>query len=471
MPLNAEELLYLQNIKNLSGIEHDRQVASENRLSILNDDWKNLILERLKKLVSDETYNNVAEFVDITVNPFKSIIEDISHVYMLPPNRTFDGEKEAVKFWEALYKALWLNETLKLSNEYMNALNETVLYVVWRNERPEVDILTPNILSVLTAENDNTKPEKYFIKRRYNPADGYTLENTYWIVWTETEHYMLDKDLNEVPFPDNKEMVNPWGVLPFVTLHRKLPVDSYWNDTAGNDLYELAIIHGCKKLLDNFTRAYNSFKHPIVSGQLDKEPVGMISSPDSILTFEGTDLSVTIADMQVALENLNNDRKAAIAAVANIYGVDWHLYETQHEESGKAKEIKSAKLTSRRRTQEEIFQRAENELFGIMKRINDISTGKNPDADKTEMSVKFVEPEPYISPKDKLDMDEKEIGMDLKDKVDVFMERNPEYKGDRKAAEQKLIEIHESNQRFREMRDASISEELNREELEEKEKG
>ena len=469
MPLNAEEFLYIQHLKNLSGIEHDRQVASDNRLLILNDDWKELVLERLKKLVSDETYNNVADFVNITVNPFKSIIEDISQVYALPPNRTFEGDEDKVEFWSTLYNELWFNEILKVSNGYMNALNETILYVVWRNGRPEVDVLTPNILTVLTADNDATKPEKFFIKRRYDPNKDYIPDNTYWIVWTEGEHYMLDKNIKVVPFPDNKNMINPWGILPFVTLHRKLPVDSYWNDTAGNDLYELAIIHGVKKLLDDFTRAYNSFKHPIVSGHLDEEPVGLVSSPDSILAFKGTDLNVVIADMQVALDKLNDDRKAAIAAVANVYGVDWHLYETEHEESGKAKDIKNKKLLGKQRTQEEIFLRAENELFNIMKRINSISTGKNPDADKTEMSLKFTEPEPYIDPKTKLDMDEKEIALDLKDKVDVFMERNQQYKGDRNAAEKRLLEIHESNQRFRDMRDASISEELNRIELEEKE--
>ena len=133
MPITAATMVYVSYIQSLQAMESTRQIEALNRMKMLEDNFDDLVREELKKYVSKDTYDELKDKVNTTVNVYKSVISDISMLYVNPPTRTFEtdkendkGSEELIEEFEEMYKRMRVDEKLQLTNQYANAMNDVI---------------------------------------------------------------------------------------------------------------------------------------------------------------------------------------------------------------------------------------------------------------------------------------------------------------------------------------------------------
>ena len=463
MPETAEQAILLSYIKDLIGREKSRMDNADNRIHMLDDDFVFLIKTEMKEYVSEESWKKMECYARDTINVFSDVIDQLSEIYLDDPVREFSiNEKtkgKKVEEIEEIYNKAKVNQIMERTNIYMNGVNDVILHPVIRNGQLEIDILTPNVVKVIERRDDPTKPWAIFIIKTNKDVLDIDRE---WIVWTETEHYILQANGAIRAIEGNEEMVNPYGILPFVFIHRKKSDGGFWNETAGDDLYQCTILVNAKQSLINFYFVWNSFKQISVAAE-GTLPAGIVVSPDKVFqTPEGSVIS--ILDYQIHFKALDENLNELIDKVAKRYGIDKASFGNTKELSGRALKIKNKKLDSLRKKQLKIFRDCEGDLLEVISVILFIE-GIG-DYRKMEIDIHFSEPEIFVEPKERLDIEEKEIELDLKSKVDVYMSRNKNIKT-RKEAMEKLKEITKENNELKNLADESINAVLNKKEKEE----
>jgi len=453
-------------------LENDssRQNAMEIRYDMQLDSWRDILADRINERLSPESQADMETYVRCRFNPFKAINEEVSDLYTDEPTREFTGPN--ADYFQELYDTIDVNTLMEIVNIFVNSVNEILLYVQQRDDGAiDIEFLTPHAVTVFCDSLNPTIPVKVYIKRRWDPDKSYTPENRYWIVWTAESHYILNGAGEVMPIEGNEQMLNPWGVLPFIFIHRRRPIDGFWNNTTGNSLFEFTISYGICDVMNNFTKFWSGFKQVAAFGDRVDIPTGMLMRPDVVFKVEGDGVTVQTLDFQVDLDKLAKDMENQIATISQEYGIDLGSTKFSEKESGRAIYIRNTKLQKIRKKQEKVLLAAEMQLFDLIKRITAIIAGKKPESDTTEMTLRYAEMKAYVEPKEELDIQEQEMKLNLADMVEVFMKRNTAYKDDYEAAKERLIEIHQSNNEFRQMQDSRINEELNRIDEEEKEEG
>lgn len=466
----AESMVINSLTKELIEAEANRMGKTQDRLDLLGDDWKSQIKNKIIPIVKPETALKLETHISVEDNPFKYVIRQLSTAYKTNPVREFTGSTEKISSaYSDWYKIQSVNEVMELAQRYMNALNDAVIYLQWREGEVCLQVLAGNILIVEGRDNDPTIPEAVYIRRLYDNKQPVSEKNTYWIVWTREYHYMLTGNLVPVPIGGNENMINPYGKIPMVYLHRELPTDSFFDWTSGQDLVDLAVFTGRRTTMDEFARFESGFKQPAVSGDNLKMPDDILKNPDSMIKVDGIDVNIQVLDWQIDLEKREKDIRDKKERVAANYGINAATGDAKHAESGIAFVIENQELQELREKQIKKMARAEHELFELKKLIEAVQVQGIPvystlpflnepkNIDKTELSIKFPEPDVYVAPEVELKIQIDEIKANLASIVDVYMKRNQIH--DREDAIEKLKQIQEDNRLF--AADKSIMDVLN----------
>jgi hypothetical protein len=450
MPITPETMVKVSYIRHVEAMETSRQKEALYRLKMLDDNFEEQVQDELKKYVSEDTWKELKEKVNTTVNVFKSVISDISMLYVNPPTRTFEPGKEKdkkseqmIEVFEEMYKEMRVDEKLQLTNQYLNAMNDVILQVVFRKGKINLDILTPNVVSIVQDEEDLTQPVFVGVKRIY--MDDYwkweeRVENRdHWVCWSENEHFRLKSTGEIEQINENDE--NPYKRLPFVFGHRKIPVGRFWDETSGRDLYKCTLIAACLLTLIDYNFTWHNFKQGWIRSR-DELPKGFGRAPDRMIVLKGETDEAGTLDFQIAIKQLYEALREYITSVVQNYGVDWNSMTLRVKEvSGRALMVKNSKLERLWKNQVSNFQTIEKEIFDLIKHFYEIHFGPEVDLN---LKVKFTQMETYKDEKSELEVLKQEIGLNLKDYVMAFMERYKGYKNYEEAKE-KVLKIIETN--------------------------
>ncbi len=460
MPINANEALMLTRLQDFLQREKARQDRSFNRLAMLHDDFKPQVERRLKQMVSSETFEKLQPHIDISLNIFQDVMEQISQIYLDEPIRLFqvgddDEESQETKDLKALYDEMDFDSVMARVNLYMNALNEVIVMPVFRSGKWCADILTPNSISVVTDPEDPQKPAKVLIKRMIDEArDEY-----YYTVWEPGAHYQLTKENVEIPIGTNEGMVNPFGIIPMVFIHRRQSDGGFWDECSGDALVECCIMAACKVTLLNYSNTWNNFKQmALKTNEPEKVSKDMVISPDvAVMVPEEGD--AIVLDYQLAMENIDNHIDRYVNRIAARYGISRSDIDAVIEESGKHLQIKNAKLERIRKEGIKVLRKAEREFLDVLKVVAKVEQKKTFTA---EVVLDYAQMTQATDDKDALEVLEKEVSMNVKSLVDAFIERNPDYaRRPRSEARKKVEEIIKENNELKESIDEAISARLN----------
>ncbi|GAB6035729.1 hypothetical protein JCM15519_02880 [Fundidesulfovibrio butyratiphilus] len=387
-----------------------RKMDAAKRLDFYHDGQ----LEHLKVMLADR-FAQPEKLVPLFINVVKKVINLRAMVYMEEPKRSVDGTDADKALFAEVAGQCSMSVKMKQASRLVKLLKTVMVRPVWRNNRLQLDILTPDILDVTTGDSPE---DTTAVCVTHYPESGKTEEMTF-SVWTPESWQRLDYQGHQTDGG-----ANPYGVLPFLPLWDRAPVDSFWL-AGGDDLIvgQEAINQALVGLLQ--TMDAQGFGLGYVrgagggGGQLQAGPGSLIELP------EGGE--VGFASPEAPIEEVTGtiDRIMKWLAVSNgLPGASMSVDPT--DESGISKIVGNTELEEARRDDIALFRVYERRLFEIIKAVWNHHNPTRRLSDAATLAVDFADPKPATSEKDQAATWEILISLGLMSPVDAAMERNPD---------------------------------------------
>jgi hypothetical protein len=362
-----------------------------------------------------------------SVNMVRAICDKRASTYRQPPRRTFAGFDQAAG--DALYRAMNADAVLKKASRYLEVCKTVMLQVGWdeATEQPALSVLTPNVLDVLGSNPE--RPERVIVTYA-----GDRPEDTTYADWTATSFKRLNHRGAPKPIDGNPHGTNPYGQLPFVSWHDRLPDDEFFIP-GGDDLY--AAQDALNVGLANLWRAVEHQAH----GQAWASGI----SANEVLQF-GPDRAVALpqggqfgfAAPNAPITSILSALEFVLRETAATHGVGSDLFDlSKVAESGSAKHAGRLDLKEVRQDQVAQARAMESRLFATLKAVvNTHRPGTIPD-DAT-IGCDFAEQHDQLSEAELLENARSKVDLGAWSPVDVLIAINPDGFPDRDAAFREL---------------------------------
>ena len=411
-----------------------QQVISESieRLKSIN---QNKMFEHRDMLVDYYQYSNTKKYINeyfsgsmqkefplYTTNFTKRLINRISMVYKNPPIRQI-GMEENVEY------ITWLKNKdyqLKVMERIHNLLGTMLIHCIWNGEQ----ITYRPVLRYEVALNpDNPLEPEAIIYPRTKTVDSLmqTQEDEF-VYWSKDEHFIINAAGKTTPVNDDN--INPYGVLPFVTIQPNTIVDEYFNEGEGADI-ALANrqIDISATMLQRHIRAAGGQLY--INGRVDTSKVELglnkiIEIEDGTLNSVGNQVDITsiIAGIEHQIQHICSNHHIAF---------DFGLTSNR---SGVSIKLENMELMEAREDDADKFRMVERELYQVERQMIATETGR---ILPEEFSVDFEEIE-FPDPEREMAQWDWWIKHGIKDKVDYVMEKDPDRYEDREDAIKHLEE-------------------------------
>lgn len=381
-----EHMNQMQYFKAQKESEELRRKQTIDRLDMLRDDFKDAVILKIADCFTDPVSRDItSKYVNTSQNPYKKIITRLSRCYKKTPIRIMKrgGEilpREQVEDIMQRYDEAGVDKKMKSANLLLNAVNTVFVGPVYRDGKLCLDILTPDQVSVVPNETDPTKIDALFIpKERW--YDGKLQK--YWMVWTPESHYMIVSHRryesqthgyveimgDPEPVGNNTKMVNPWGVIPYVDIHRTEHEAEFWDITSGDDLYQFGLCVAYRNTLLDFMATWQSFKQ--VACEADQKPSNNPTLSPGTVLWGTRGAKWTAIDLQANFDQIRGDLERYAAGVSRNYGVTLESYNAPTQQSGVALKIGNQELSDYWEDQLEVFRDAEVRLWNLIKIISE----------------------------------------------------------------------------------------------------
>ena len=389
------------------------------------DYYNGKTLEYTSKYFSASTLKKI---VTGNINITKRVIDRISLVYMTPPIRTYSREDVDAYFIE---KDLKLQRLERMTN----LLDAVLVKPCWRTKADgtgciEYDIITD--FEPIFGE-DPLKPEAivYPIAKKDTVLDT-TPE--LWVYWDSENTFTFDSNGKMYTEDDNPDMLNPYGVLPFVECFREgKPEFSYLDTNACNDLIATNLGINVAETNKNANVMFQSFGYLFVNGSgIDKDT--MQRGQDKI-NYLGVDGSISIVSPPNAIPALDESIQSSYKMLAQNYHLPISFVEGTSAASGVALKMRNIELTDERKSDVTRWRDIEYKLFDMERLIIAIEQGQ--DAGDLE-DVDFSESVELLNDQEQRDKWDWELAKGIIDLADILMQKNPDL--NREEAEEILAE-------------------------------
>lgn len=386
-----------------------RKADTEKRLAYYFDDQLSYLHDVL-----------VAKFMDVSkltpcfVNVVRKIVDLKSRVYADEPKRTLDGTDADKALFAEIAEQSGLSIKLKTASRLTKLCKTCMIRPVWRSGRLDLDILTGDVLDVVTGDS----PEDITsVMVTHYGTNGRPEEITY-SVWSADAWERLDWRGHQIDGG-----VNPYGQIPFIALHDHAPTDSFWCP-GGDDL--IAIQDAINKALVDLlhTVEFQGFGVGWVrgaegGGTLKAGPGSLVELPkDGELGYAAT--QAPIEEMVAAIDQL-----VKWAAVSN--GIPAASLSTDPTvESGISKIVGNAELTEARQDDVALWRTYERRIFAVIRQVWNFHNPTRRLSDAATLQTDFADPKPETSAKDQAATWQLLLEMGLISPVDVALERNPD---------------------------------------------
>lgn len=362
-----------------------------------------------------------------SINVVRAIADKRASTYRQPPRRTFNGMDQTAG--DELYRAINADAVLKKASRYLEICKVVMLQIGWDGdtEQPTLSVLTPNVLDVLGANPD--RPDRVIVTYA-----GDRPEDTTHADWTATSFKRLNHRGAKQPIDGNPGNLNPYGQLPFVAWHERLPDDAFFIP-GGDDLF--AAQDALNVGLANLWRA--------VEFQAQGQPWASGISASEVLQF-GPDRAIALpqggqfgfASPNAPITSILSALEFVLRETAATYGVGSDLFDlSKVAESGSAKHAGRLDLREVRQDQVAQARGMEARLFATLKAVvNTHRPGTIPD-DAT-IGCDFAEQQDQLSEAELLENARSKVDLGAWSPVDVLIALNPDGFPDRDTAFREL---------------------------------
>ena len=364
------------------------------------------------------------------VNVTKRIIDRVSLVYMKPPKRTYSKEDTPILFHHKDFK-------LQRAERFTNLLDAVLIKPCMRfNDKNEQhleydliwdyepifgeDPLKPTAITYPIATKDSV------------------LDNTpeLWVYWDNENTFTYDNNGKFYTDEMNPEMINPYGVMPFVECWREgKPESSYLDTDASGDLIQTNTLINVAETNKNANIMFQSFGYIYVNGsQLEKDDLDI--GPDKI-SFLGVDGTMNLVSPPDTVGTITNAVTTSYKMLAQNYHIDLSFVEGTTAQSGVAIKLRNQELTDERVSDVIRWKDVEKELFELERLMIAVDLGK--DAGELE-GVDFEENMEILSDDEQRAKWDWELSKGLIDEADILIQQDPDRFEDRAEAQEYLAE-------------------------------
>ena len=204
--------LFRQAMRNTDNL---RKSETAKKLDYFNNLQQDYILDALRQN-HPQTFANIAP---VNLNVVSRIIRALSMVYLQDATRKVEGTDRDAEIYANFEDTAALPVKLKLANRLTKLLGNVLLRPVWRNGKPDLDVLTGDIVDV--QYGDSPDDLKAVLVTLYD-ASGDVTEVQYSL-WTAEEYRLLNYSGATIHAESN-----PYGRLPFVAIWNTPPLTDFW---------------------------------------------------------------------------------------------------------------------------------------------------------------------------------------------------------------------------------------------------
>ena len=377
------------------------------------DYYKGMTKDYVHDYFSDSTLSKVPLG---NVNITKRVIDRVSLVYMTPPKRTYSNEETPEYFLE---KDLKLQRLERMTN----LLDGVLLKPCWRIKPDGTGCIEYDIIMDYEPlfDDDPLKPYAivYPIAQKASVLDASPEQFVYW----DAENtFVFDKDGKQYTSDDNPDMVNPYGVLPFVECFRDgKPETDYMDTNASIDLIKTNLAINVAETNKNANIMFQSFGYLFVNGSgIDKDTMQI--GQDKI-NYLGIDGAISIVSPPNAVPALDESIQSSYKMLAQNYHLPTSFVEGTTAASGVALKMRNLELTDNRKSDIIRWRDIEHKLFELERLMIAVEQGR--DAGDLE-DVDYSESVEVLNDKEQREKWDWELSHGLIDKADILMQRNPD---------------------------------------------
>ena len=421
---NTSELLVLQ-------AKYDAGQQRKNKWKVARLDaleyYKGRSLPYTQNYFDDTLFDKVPA---ANINVTKRIIDRISLVYMKPPKRIYTNEQTPEMFHHKDFK---MQRAERITNLLDGVLIKPCMRFNDNNEQQiEYDIIH-DYEPMFGDDPLNPIAITYPIATKDSVVDD---TGKLWVYWDKENTFTYDENGKIYTDEDNPDMINPYGVLPFVECWREgKPESSYMDTDPSSDLIQTNTMINVAETNKNANIMFQSFGYIYVNGsQIEKDTMEI--GPDKI-SFLGVDGQMNIVTPPNTVDSINTSITTAYKMLAQNYHIDISFVEGTTAQSGVAIKLRNQELTDERISDVIRWQEVEKELFELERLMIAIDMGK--DAGELEQ-VDFEETMEVLSDAEQRDKWDWELSKGLIDEADILMQKDPDRYTDRETAQEYLQE-------------------------------
>ena len=364
------------------------------------------------------------------INVTKRIIDRISLVYMKPPRRIYTKEDTPLLLHHKDFK---MQRAERMTNLLDGILIKPCVRFNDKNEQQiEYDIIHDY---EPIFDEDPLKPIAftYPIATKDSVMDDTPMLHVYW---DKDNTFTYDENGRIYTDEDNPDMINPYGVLPFVECWREgRPESSYMDTDASSDLIQTNTMINVAETNKNANIMFQSFGYIYVNGsQIEKDSMEVGADKISFLGIDGT---MNIVTPPNTVDSITSSITTAYKMLAQNYHIDISFVEGTTAQSGVALKLRNQELQDERISDVIKWREVEKEIFELEKLMIAVDMGR--DAGELEM-IDFEETTEILSDKEQREKWEWELSKGLIDQADILMQKDPDRFPDRETAEDYLFE-------------------------------
>ena len=360
------------------------------------------------------------------INITKRIIDRISLVYMKAPIREYSNENIV----EILHQK---DHKMQRAERLCNLLECLLIKPTWKNGRIEY-FLIRDWEPLFDSDPLNPYAITYPLQVRSSVMDT-TPE--LWAYWDEENHFIYEKGTGKKIVQENHtDMINPYGILPFVNCYRDgKPESSYFDTDASPDLIATNTAINVAEYNKNANIMFQSFGFGFITGSnIEKEKLDIGQDKWSFLGHDG---SLNMVSPPISVHYLVESVESSYKMLAQNYHLSISFVDGTSAASGVALRLRNQELMDSRRSDVERWKNIEKEIFGVEERIIINELGK--DAGFL-LGVDYEESTEVLSDQEQREKWDWELSHSLIDEADILMQQDADKYPERQDALDYLAE-------------------------------
>jgi len=426
----------LQMAKDIA--EQTRQAEMQCRLDAFEDDYRDTLRSRIAATFERHNADELNKVLDSSNNPLKRIVNEISTIYTRPPVWKFDNDSTAAT-WREIMEGANADVVCPEINRMVNLLNDVLVYVRPCQNRLVLKLVLPQDATVWPDPDDPAMPLACMFREHDPTAPN---SKPVYHMWDRREG-SAGYRMFGVEGRLEKELPNPYfdwdgrQVIPVAAYHRKFPVWSFWDQTSGDDLYELTLMLAMWETWINHLFRTDSIRQKYATGQIDAtaDQQGGTTNLLSLRSPDGTPVSVGEFSSQSDWAGLGAQITRKLENVLNNSGLALSDFRTSGDPtSGFALRVQKEGLVEIRERQAPLYRTWDRNLYRVVasvwnfERTNPLSQIEGAELPKSRVDIRYAsfQTAQTVSERaEELAMQKERISLGLDSPISIYLYENP----------------------------------------------